>query len=114
MIILEKMNSIGILRSLGAKRRQITIIFLLHGIVIGTIGVFFGNVLAYTLSIIQIKFDIITLPGAIYFVSKVPLIINLYTYLLISGITFLLVLIVSIIPSLIASKISPLKILRFN
>jgi lipoprotein-releasing system permease protein len=114
MIILEKMNSIGILRSLGAKRKQITAIFLLHGIVIGAIGLLLGNLLAYSLSIIQIKFDIITLPGAIYFVSKVPLIINFDTYLLISAITFFLVILVSLIPSLIASKISPLSILRFH
>jgi lipoprotein-releasing system permease protein len=114
MIILEKMNSIGLLRSLGARRKQITMIFLLHGLIIGIIGVILGNLLAFTLSIIQIKFDVITLPGAIYFVSKVPLIINYETYLIISGITFLLVLIVSFIPSLIASKISPLSTLRFN
>lgn len=114
MIVLEKMNAIGILRSLGAKKYQISVIFLLHGIVIGIAGILLGNFLAYALSIIQIEFDVITLPGSIYFVSKVPLIIDFNTYLLVSAITFVLVIIVSYLPSMFAARINPLTILRFN
>jgi len=114
MIILEKINSVGVLRSLGAKQYQIIIIFLLHGITIGVIGVLFGNFLAVGLSYLQNHYDVITLPGTIYFISKVPLIINLSTNVLVSIITLALVLVVSIIPSIIAARISPLFIIRFK
>ena len=114
MIVLEKTNAVGILKSLGSKRKQIVSIFVIQGTIIGLAGIFFGCILGYVLMFIQIKFNIITLPSSVYFMSKVPFQITFDTFLIIAVITFLLCIIVSLIPSYIASRIKPVNALRFS
>jgi lipoprotein-releasing system permease protein len=114
MVVLEKTNSIGVLKSLGAKGKQIVGIFVIQGMILAVAGIIFGNILAYFLMAIQLKFDIITLPSSVYFMSKVPIMMTPLTFLLVSSITFLLCIIASIIPSFIASRIRPVDSLRFS
>ena len=114
MIVLEKTNAVGILKSLGAKGRQITSIFLLQGIVLAIAGIVIGNVLAIALMEIQIQFDVITIPSDVYFMSRVPLFLTADTVLLVSSVTFLLSIAASVIPSLVASRIKPISALRFS
>jgi lipoprotein-releasing system permease protein len=114
MIVLEKTNAVGILKSLGAKRKQIVKVFLYQGIYLSLIGIISGNILALALSIIQKDFDVISLPSSVYFISKVPIVIEWQTYLLISIITFILCIVASLIPSLIAARINPIRALRFD
>jgi len=114
MIVLEKTNAVGILKSLGSKRKQIISIFLIHGAILGLAGIVLGSVLGYMLMFIQEKFDIITLPSSVYFMSKVPFLITAETFVGIAIITFLLCIIASLIPSFIASKIKPVNALRFS
>ncbi len=114
MIVLERSNSIGILRSLGAKRKQILSLFILQGIYISTIGILIGNALAFVLSVLQLKFNLIRIPESVYFMSTTPIDIVPLNYLIVSLATFILCFLTSAIPSYIATKISPVSALRFN
>lgn len=114
MIVLEKSNAIGTLKSLGANKKQIITIFVYQGFFLGVIGILIGNILAYLLMILQLKLNIITLPSSVYFMSTVPISLSLFTFLLVSIITLLLCLAASFIPSYIASKIQPTSMLRFG
>ncbi len=114
MMVLERTSAIGILKSLGANRKQILKIFLLKGLFIALTGILIGNLLALVISIIQLKFHILSLPGTIYFISSVPISINPGNYLIVSGVALLLSLSVSLIPSYIASRIEPLSAIRFE
>ncbi len=114
MLVLEKTTEIGVLKSLGLKNKSIVKIFLLQGIFISFIGVLLGNILAYVLSKIQLEFNIIKLPASIYFVSNVPILLEINNFLLVSGITFIIAILISIIPSSLASRINPITTLRFN
>lgn len=114
MIVLEKTNAVGVLKSLGSKRKQIVSIFLIQGTILGLAGILCGCILGYILMYIQIKFNIITLPSSVYFMSKVPFLITVNTFLTIATITFLLCIVVSLIPSYIASRIKPVNALRFS
>lgn len=114
MIVLEKSKAIGVLRILGAKSGTIGNIFLTQGLYLATIGIIFGNILAYVLSMIQITFNVITLPSSIYFTSKVPLMLAPETFILVSVIAFVFSVSVSVLPAYIASKISPLTSIRFS
>ena len=114
MIVLEKTNEVGILKSIGATRKQVVTIFLLEGIFLGIVGIVAGNILAYALMKIQLEFNIITLPSSVYFMSKVPLLILPDSFLLISIVTILLCILASTVPSFIASKIKPISALRFG
>jgi len=114
MIILEKFTDIGILISIGTKRIDIIKIFLLQGLSLSAIGIIAGNILAAILIFLQTQFNIISLPGEIYFLSKVPLEINMKIFAIVSVVTFLFSILSSVIPSYIASKINVIKAVRFN
>ena len=114
MIVLERTNAIGILRSLGANRKLIIKVFLYHAVFITGIGIIVGNLLAFVLSILQEKFDIISLPSKVYFVSKVPIAINDYNYLLVTAITIIVSLTASLLPAIIATRIKPISAIRFD
>jgi len=114
MMILEKIRAIGVLRSLGASGRQIISIFLLQGILLALIGIAAGNVVAYTLMAVQLKFNIITIPYSVYFMSTVPIYLTLKVFAGVSVIALLLCIIASFIPSFIASRINPVSTLRFD
>ncbi len=114
MLVLEKTNAIGILKSLGAKGRDIVKIFLYQGVYLTIIGIFAGNLLAWLLMSIQLKFDIIKVPSSVYFVTKVPIEMSWDIFVLISAVTFVLSLLAAIIPSFFASRINPVTALRFD
>lgn len=114
MIVLERTKAIGILKSLGASRKQIVSIFLLQGIYISLIGIVLGNIIAYILSRLQQEYNIISIPESVYFMSKAPVEIQLQNYLIISAATLLLSAFAAFIPSYIASRINPVNTIRFN
>jgi len=114
ILVLEKTNAIGILKSLGANRKQVLRIFLIQGIFIGFIGIIGGNLLALLLMQIQIQFDVITVPASVYFVTQVPFDLSPFIFILVSVIALILSLGASIIPSFIAAKVNPIKSLRFD
>lgn len=88
MLVLEKTNSIGVLKSLGAKGRAIIKIFIYQGIYLAFIGIASGNILAWLLMTIQLKFNVIKVPSSVYFVTKVPIEMSPDVFLLISVVTF--------------------------
>lgn len=114
MLVLEKTNSIGVLKSLGAKGKEIINIFVYQGVYLSLLGIFSGNILAWLLMSIQLKFNIIKVPSSVYFVTKVPIEMSINIFLLISGVTFILALLSAIIPSYFASRINPVTALRFD
>jgi len=114
MVVLEKTNSIGILKSLGARRNQILGVFIIQGISLAVTGIILGTALATLLMELQLKFNIIKIPSSVYFMNRVPIRMNSDIYLLVSAVTFILCIVASVIPSFIASKIRPIESLRFS
>jgi len=114
MVVMEKTSAIGVFKSLGVSKRKINMIFLQHGVFIGFIGVAAGNLFAFALIWLQLNYSIITLPAEIYFTSQVPLIFDPKIFMGISILSFILAVIVAILPSWIASRISAISTLRFN
>ncbi len=114
MIVLEKTNAIGTLKSLGATKKQIVQIFLYQGILLALAGIILGNLLAYLLMEIQLTYNIISLPSSVYFMSTVPISMTPFIFIIVSLIALALCILAAIIPSFIASKIKPVTALRFN
>ena len=114
MNILERTTQIGILKSMGATRKQILKIFLIQGIYLGVIGIALGTLFALLLSELQLKFKIIELPESTYFLNSAPIEINLANYLVVAIVALLLTIISSIIPSIVASRVEPIKAIRFD
>jgi lipoprotein-releasing system permease protein len=114
MVVLEKTNAIGVLKSVGATGRQVISIFLLQGIFLSLIGIAAGNLLAYSLLEIQQTYQVITIPSSVYFMTSVPIEMTWQIFTGVSVVTLLLCLLASTIPSYIASRISPVTSLRFG
>jgi lipoprotein-releasing system permease protein len=114
IIVVEKIHSIGILRALGMNHRGILSIFVVQGLVIGITGTLIGCGIGFSVCWLQKTFEIIKLQGEIYFLDVVPIHFSLWHYELVIGISCLMSFVATLIPSLIAVRISPLKAIRFK
>jgi len=113
MIVLEKTETIGILKSMGSTNRDIIKIFFYQGLFVSIIGIIIGNVLGYGLCLLELEYNFIKLPD-IYYMTHVPIVINWNLGIIITALTLVLSLIVTIIPSYLASKLNPVTSLRFK
>ncbi len=113
MLVLEKTQSIGTLKSLGAGNGQIMKIFLYDGLIIGITGIILGNILGLGLCFLELKYKLFSLPE-IYYLKSVPIQIQPEYVILISLITLILTFIATLIPSYLASRLDPVKSLRFS
>lgn len=114
MIILEKTSQIGILSSIGTKKSVLIKIFMIEGLALALVGIIFGNILALMLIQLQVNFNIINLPGEIYFLSRVPLQINPILFLIVNLVTISFSVLTSFIPAYLVSKINIVKAIRFE
>lgn len=112
--IVEKTSTIGILRALGLDNKKILAIFLYKGFSIGLRGTIAGLTLAYVFSYVQLNYEIIRLKGEIYFLDVLPVKIVSEHYYLVAGISILLAITATLIPALIAVKVTPLRAMRFK
>ena len=113
MMVLEKTETIGILKSLGAKNTDITMIFFIQGMIISITGIILGNILGYGLCFLQLKYTLIKIPE-IYYMSAVPLQIESSTGIYVTIIAVILSILVTVIPSYMASRLNPITSLRFK
>ncbi len=114
MIIFEKVREIGTLLSLGLSKKHIKRIFLLEGLIIGVLGSLLGLIVAIGLALLQIKFQIFTLPEDIYFMDHIPIKINWLNTLLITSVGIISAIIASVWPVYRASKINPAEALKYE
>lgn len=114
ILILERTEMIGILKSLGTRNWEIRKIFLFQATWIIVVGLFWGNLIGISLALIQDKFKIIKLSEADYYLSYVPIELNFYNILILNSCTLLLVFLFLILPSILVTKITPVKAIRFK
>ena len=114
IIILERTNMIGILKALGAENRFIQKIFIIQSGHIIIRGLFWGNLLGLVLAFIQLKFGIIKLDEANYYLSTVPINLDVINILLLNIGTFVLTIAMLLIPSMVILHISPDKTIKFE
>ncbi len=113
VLILERVQMIGILKALGSNNWGIRKVFLYNASYLVLKGLFWGNVIGFTLLLFQKYTGIITLDPATYYVSEVPVHINFLTILLLNIGTLVLCFIMLLIPSYIITKINPAKSIKF-
>lgn len=114
ILILERTRMIGILKALGATNGNIRKVFLIHAAYITGLGLLWGNMAGIGFLILQWKFKWVSLPSETYFMNYVPVDFNLWNILAINAGTMLLCWIFMLLPSLIISRISPVKAIRFD
>ncbi|MFZ4800731.1 MAG: FtsX-like permease family protein [Chlorobium sp.] len=107
VLILEKTREIGMLSALGLEPGKISRIFLIQALLISLSGIISGNLLALTLSLLELRFHFITLPEKSYFITYVPILIEPFDYAVVSIVVLTLTLLFAFIPSRIASRLKP-------
>ena len=114
VLILERTQMIGILKALGAADWSIRKIFLYNAGYLIVLGLFWGNLIGIGLLALQKYFKLIPLDPRTYYVTEVPIYLN-WDYILFVNIgTLLLCMLMLLIPSVIISKISPVKAIKFE
>lgn len=114
IIILERTNMIGMLKTLGARNYSIRKTFLYVSSFLILKGLFWGNAIAITILVIQKYFGLIKLDPDTYYVSEMPVDINIIYILLINLGTLFLSMLMMIGPSYLIARISPAKSIRFE
>ena len=114
IIILERTNMIGVMKALGAKNKTIRHIFLWFAVFIIGRGLLWGNILGIGIVLIQRYTGLIKLDPATYYVSTVPVEINIPLIILINVATLLISVFVLIAPSYLISHIHPAKSMRYE
>jgi len=114
ILILERTNMIGTLKSLGAANWSIRWVFLYYAGYIILVGLFWGNLIGLGLCWLQATFGFITLDEANYYLAVAPIKINWWSVLLLNGGTLVVTLLFLIVPSYLVSRIDPVKAIRFK
>ena len=122
ILVKNKTREIAILKSIGVLNKSITKIFFLVGVIIGTSATFFGVFLGvmFSLYIEKIRsflsdiFNISLFPEEIYFLNKMPSEIEPNSIFIISFCSIIITILVSIFPAIKASKLDPVKALKYE
>jgi len=112
--VLEKTNAIGILKALGARNTMVRNVFLYHAAMLISRGLLWGNAIGIGLCVLQASTGLVTLSPESYYVSEVPINLQLWHILLLNLGTFGISVAMLIIPSYVISRISPVKAIIFR
>ncbi len=114
ILILERSNMIGILKSLGESDSNIVKIFLYMASFIILRGLVIGNILGFGLGFLQKYTGIISLPEEEYYLNRVPIQFDWIDFAWINLGSFLICILILLIPSSFVSRISPAKTIKFD
>ncbi|WP_143307759.1 ABC transporter permease [Chitinophaga vietnamensis] len=114
ILILERTNMVGILKALGMKNWRIQEVFIAQAGYIVLMGVFIGDVFGLGLSWLQQATGFFKLPEESYYMSVAAISLNWIEVLLINLGTFLICILVLLLPSFIISRITPVKAIQFK
>ena len=122
ILVKNKTKEIAILRTLGISKNSIAKVFFLTGFIIGflatvtgvTIGILFSYYIEEIRFLITSIFNIRLFPEEIYFLSQMPSEINLGYILIISFFSLLITFLATIVPSLAAANLDPIKALKYE
>lgn len=114
ILILERVKTIGLLKSLGATNSQVRRIFIHMAQRLVLRGMIIGNILSLIFVFLQQKYHLIPLDPEAYYLNCVPVEINWWHILILNIGVIVITSLILILPSHLASKISPAQTMRYE
>ena len=114
ILIIDRTNMIGILKSMGANNHLISKVFIYNAAYIILNGLFWGNLIGLGVCIIQYFTGIIKLNEENYYLSVAPVYFNYSGIILINIGTLVICTLIMLLPTRLISRISPMKAIRFE
>lgn len=114
IMIIERVYMIGTLKSIGMNDGNIRNIFIYQALYLTGVGLFWGNLIGIALCLVQQHLGIITLDEASYYVKVVPINLEITHVLVLNIGTLFFCFLMLLLPSMVVSRIQPLKAIRFT
>jgi len=114
MMVMEKAQEIGTLRTLGMSKRTVVRIFQWKGIMIGVVGTLLGDAIAFVLCWLELRYHFFPLPSGVYFMTHVPIDMSVWDFGLVSTLALVMCFAASIFPARMAAGLDPIRTLRFS
>jgi len=114
IMILERTTMIGILKAMGATNWTIRKVFLYNAFYLIGLGMLLGNIFGIGIGLLQSQTHIFTLDQQSYYMNFVPIQFNITDLVLLNLGTLTVCLLVMIGPSMLVTKITPVKAIRFK
>lgn len=114
VLILERTQMIGILKAIGSDNWSIRKVFLYNASYLVGLGLLWGNIIGLGLLFAQKYFKLFPLNPDTYYVTEAPVYMSLDYILLLNVGTFVICLLMLLVPSIIITKVSPIKAMRFD
>jgi lipoprotein-releasing system permease protein len=114
LLVMEKTRDIAILKTMGASARSVMLIFLVQGVVIGTIGTIVGAALGAGIAYLLDTYRVISIPGDVYQVTYLPFRVLPWDLAAIVAGGFVICLLATLYPSRQAARLDPAQALRYE
>ncbi len=114
MLVGEKREDIAILKSMGASDASILRIFMLTGFLLGASGMTLGTLGGLFLCFLIARYPIIKLPSDVYYVDRLPVLVQGFDVLTIALAALVLALLATVYPAKQAAKLPPAEVLRYG
>ncbi|MDX9758426.1 MAG: ABC transporter permease [Bacteroidota bacterium] len=114
LFVIEKTQYIGILLAMGASRRHVRRIFVMQGLAIGVLGAGLGVAVAFAFSLAQQELRFFSLPQDVYFMTTVPIHMSIEVFAGVAAAGIMLAFLSSFIPAWLASRLNPIRSIRFH
>lgn len=114
MMVLERISDIAILKTMGAKSRDIRQIFILEGFYVAFTGLLLGVGISLLFYWLQTNFGIIPLSEENYYMSTAPVEPHLFDFVIVSIVTLVLCVVASWLPARTAANTDPVDVLSFG
>ncbi len=114
MVVMEKRKDIAVLKSIGASSKDIMIIFIAQGLIIGFIGTAIGLISGFLIGYLEETYHIISLPSSVYYITALPVRMTAGEFVIIGFFSIFLSFIATLYPSYKAGKIDPAEGVRYE
>ena len=114
LLVMEKSRDIAILKTMGSSTASIRRIFMLQGLIIGTIGTLAGALFGTVIIYIADRYKLVTVPLDVYQISHVPFRLEAADFVVVVLSAIVICFLATIYPSRQASKLDPAQALRYQ